>query len=136
MTIVDTTIWIDYLGGVTNPHTVWLDRHLDQERFGITDLILCEVLQGVRDDASFRRVRREMSRFEVFSTGGEGLAVLSAQNYRRLRATGITVRKTIDCLIASFCLLADHSLLHRDRDFDAFETHLNLRVVHPIERLR
>jgi predicted nucleic acid-binding protein len=72
-----------------------------------------------------------MSRFEIFETGGEDLAVVSAQNYRLLRTHGHTVRKTIDCLIATFCLIQGHSLLHRDRDFDAYEKHLGLQVIHP-----
>jgi predicted nucleic acid-binding protein len=86
MTIVDTTVWIDYLGGTANSHTDWLDRELNQQRLGLTDLILCEVLQGVSGDSAFRRVRRDLSKFEVFDTGGELLAVASAQNYRSLRA--------------------------------------------------
>ena len=131
MTIVDTTVWIDYLAGTANPHTQWLDRELNQQRLGLTDLILCEVLQGIRGDSTFARILRDLSRFEVFDTGGETLAVASAQNYRFLRARGHTVRKTIDCLIATFCLSGGHVLLHRDRDFDLFEKHLGLLVVHP-----
>jgi predicted nucleic acid-binding protein len=131
MTIVDTTVWIDYLGGTANPHTDWLDRELNQQRLGLTDLILCEILQGIRGDSTFTRVRRDLSRFEVFDTGGEALAVASAQNYRSLRSRGQTVRKTIDCLIATFCLTEGHTLLHRDRDFDPFEKYLGLRVLHP-----
>ena len=131
MTIVDTTVWIDYLGGTANPHTEWLDRELNQQRLGLTDLILCEILQGIRGDATFTRVRRDLSKFEVFETGGEALAVASAQNYRALRSHGHTIRKTIDCLIATYCLTEGHSLLHRDHDFDPFEKHLGLRVLHP-----
>jgi len=131
MTIVDTTVWIDYLAGTANPHTQWLDRELNQQRLGLTDLILCEVLQGIRGDSTFARIRRDLSRFEVFDTGGETLAVASAQNYRFLRARGHTIRKTIDCLIATFCLSGGHVLLHRDRDFDLFEKHVGLLVVHP-----
>lgn len=131
MTIVDTTVWIDYLRGTANPHTDWLDRELSRERLGLTDLILCEVLQGIRADPMFTRVRRELLRFEVFDTGGADLAVAAARNYRTLRSSGHTVRKTIDCLIATFCLMERHSLLHRDHDFDPFEKHLGLRVVHP-----
>jgi predicted nucleic acid-binding protein len=131
MVIVDTTVWIDYLGGTANPHTDWLDRELSQQRLGLTDLILCEVLQGIREDSLFARVRRDLLKFEVFSTGGKELAIASAINYRALRARGCTVRKTIDCLIATFCLTNGHGLLHRDRDFDFFEEHLGLRVLHP-----
>jgi len=73
MVIVDTTVWIDYLTGVRNSETDWLDRELDQQRLGLTDLILCEVLQGIRDDASFGRALREFRRFEIFETGGTEL---------------------------------------------------------------
>jgi predicted nucleic acid-binding protein len=131
MTIVDTTVWIDYLRGAANPHTDWLDRELNRQRLGLTDLILCEILQGIGGESAFMRVRRDLSRFEVFDTGGEALAVAAARNYRSLRSSGHTVRKTIDCLIATFCLLERHSLLHLDHDFDPFEEHLGLRVVHP-----
>ena len=131
MVIVDTTVWIDYLAGTVNAQTDWLDRQLNQQRLALTDLILCEVLQGIRGDATFTRVRRDLSKFEVFDTGGEKLAVAAARNYRILRARGHTVRKTIDSLIATFCLSGGHTLLHRDRDFDPFEKHLGLRVLHP-----
>jgi hypothetical protein len=128
--IVDSTVWIDYLAGIANPYTEWLDNAL-QQPLGLTDLILCEVLQGIRDEFTFRRIRREFTRFTIFPSGGEDLAVASAQNYRFLRARGYTVRKTIDCLIATFCLREGHSLLHRDRDFDPFEQDLGLQVIHP-----
>jgi predicted nucleic acid-binding protein len=131
VTLVDTTVWIDFLAGVHNAQTLWLDREMDYQRLGLTDLILCEVLQGVRGDALFLETERQMLRFEVYSTGGVELATASARNYRQLRARGITVRTTIDCLIASFCILNGHSLLHRDRDFDPFEEYLGLWVVHP-----
>jgi predicted nucleic acid-binding protein len=131
MTIVDTTVWIDYLAGTTNPHTEWLDRELRLRRLGLTDLVLCEVLQGIQGDSEFVRVQSELSRFKVFATGGEDLAVASARNYRFLRSHGCTVRKTIDCLIATFCLMDGHSLLHRDRDFEPLEKYLGLHTIHP-----
>ena len=131
MTIVDTTVWVDYLRGVANPHTDWLDRELSQQRLGLTDLILGEILQGIRGNSTFNRVRRDLSKFEIFNTGGEQLAVASAQNYRSLRAGGHTIRKTMDCLVATFCLANGHFLLHRNQDFDPFEKYLGLRVVHP-----
>lgn len=131
MVIVDTTVWIDYLRGTENPETAWLDRELTRQRLGLTDLILSEVLQGVRGDAAFVQVRDELLGFQVFETGGKELAIASALNYRVLREKGLTVRRTIDCLIATFCLQAGHELLHRDRDFDGFEKGLGLRVVHP-----
>jgi predicted nucleic acid-binding protein len=95
MTIVDTSVWIDYLRGVANPHTNWLDRELERQRLGLTDLILCEVLQGIREDAAFRQVRRTLRQFEIFPTGGEALAVASAQNYRALRANGHTSERPL-----------------------------------------
>ena len=131
MVIVDTTVWIDYLGGAANPETAWLDQALHRERLGLTDLILCEVLQGIRDDATFTQVREGLLKFHVFASGGPDLAVAAARNYRTLRQRGFTIRKTIDCWIATFCLLSGHTLLHRDRDFDTFENVLGLHVVHP-----
>jgi predicted nucleic acid-binding protein len=130
MVIVDTTVWVDYLRGAENPETRWLDSRLERQRLGLTDLILCEVLQGIRDHGEFARARADLLKFQVFHTGGSGLAVAAAQNYRELREQGYTVRKTIDCLIATFCLQAKHELLHRDRDFDCFEKVLGLGVVH------
>ncbi len=131
MVIVDTTVWIDYFGGVINGETVWLDRALGRDRLGLTDLILCEVLQGVRSEAAFVHVLDELMKLRVFTAGGPELAVTAAHNYRILRQRGFTIRKTIDCWIATFCLLSGHKLLHRDRDFDMFETVLGLQVVHP-----
>ncbi len=131
MVIVDTTVWIDFFGGIVNRETAWLDQALPRERLGMTDLILSEVLQGIRDEASFRRVRDELMKLKIFAAGGPSLAIASAQNYRTLRQRGFTVRKTIDCWIATSCLLSGHKLLHRDRDFDPFEKELGLQVIHP-----
>jgi predicted nucleic acid-binding protein len=128
--IVDTTVWVDYFRGLRNPESDWLDRELDRQRLGLTDIILCEVLQGVQDDSTAADVERRLRKLEVFETGGVELATDAARNYRVLRARGHTVRKTIDCLIATFCIRERHSLLHRDRDFDAFETYLKLSVIH------
>jgi len=130
MVIVDTTVWVDYFRGVRTPQTMWLNSELEHQRLGITDLILCEVLQGIRDDQQFSAVRRELLKLEVFTMGGIELALAAAQNYRKLRARGYTVRRTIDCLIATFCLLHDHALLHNDRDFEPFERVFGLRVLH------
>ena len=131
MVIVDTTVWIDYLGGLATPHTAWLDRELDRQRLGLTDVILCEVLQGVRDDRRFGEALNALLSFEIFTPGTVELAIAAARNYRALRARGRTVRTTVDSLIATFCLRDGHVLLHNDRDFDAFEEVLDLRVVHP-----
>ena len=131
MVIVDTTVWIDYFRGRRTAQTQWLDHALGVTRMGLCDLILCEILQGTSSDADATDVLAEMSSFDLFDTGGMDLAVESARNYRRLRARGHTVRKTIDCLIATLCLREGHELLHNDRDFDPFEAVLGLRVIHP-----
>ncbi|OFW38980.1 MAG: twitching motility protein PilT [Acidobacteria bacterium RIFCSPLOWO2_12_FULL_67_14b] len=131
MVIVDSTVWVDYFNGQENPETDWLDAHLPGQRLGLTTLILCEVLQGVRNERRAAVVQAELLRLEVFPSGDASLAIAAARNYRALRSRGRTVRKTIDVLIATFCLQGQHSLLHRDRDFDAFEELLGLLVVHP-----
>jgi hypothetical protein len=129
--IVDTTVWIEYFSGLSNGETDWLDAELDRQRLGLMDLILCEVLQGVRHESAADNLERQLLKLNVFETGGINLAREPARNYRMLRSRRHTVRKTIDCLIATFCIHEQHSLLHRDRDFDAFEKFLDLSVVHP-----
>lgn len=131
MIIVDTTVWVDYLRGTHTPHADWLEAQLTSERLGLTDLILCEVLQGITTDSRFKAVQTELLKFAVFETGSIEIAVEAALNYRRLRTAGRTVRKTIDSLIATFCLLEGHALLHNDRDYDPFEDVLGLKVIHP-----
>ncbi len=130
MVIVDTTVWVDYFRGVANPETDWVHAALERQRLGLTDLILCEVLQGVRDDVVAKAVERELLELEVFDTCGVDLAREAARNYRTLRTRGHTVRKTIDCVMATFCIREQHSLMHRDRDFDPFEKFLELSVIH------
>jgi len=130
MIIVDTTVWIDYLRGSRNAETDWLEAHLTRERLALTDLILCEVLQGTTTVRDFQSVHTELLKFEIFETGTIRVALEAASNYRRLREAGRTVRRTIDTLIATFCLLEGHSLLHRDRDYDPFEEMLGLNVIH------
>jgi len=129
--IIDTTVWIDYLRGVSNSETDWVHAELDRQRLGLTDLILCEVLQGVRDESQAKDVERQLLKLEVFPGGGVDVAKDAARHYRLLRSRGHTVRKTVDCLIAAFCIREQHSLLHRDRDFDPFEKFLELPVIHP-----
>ena len=131
MVIVDTTVWVDYLRGERNAHTDWVDAQLGLQPLGLTDIILCDVLQGVPDEAAAAAIERQFTRFHVFNLGGADLARATANNYRTLRRQGKTVRKMIDCLSASFCLREGHSLLHRDRDFDVFEQLLDLSVIHP-----
>lgn len=131
MVIVDTSVWIDFLNDTITPETNWLDLQLTEQRLGVLDLIVCEVLQGLSTEAEAAEVLRDLGRFELFETGGLDLATTAARNYRSLRRQGKTVRKTIDGLIATFCLNGGHSLLHCDTDFTPFEEHLGLQVVHP-----
>ena len=131
MLVVDTSVWIDYFNGVENPQTDFLNTILDKTPIFIGDLILAEVLQGFRYDPDFEKVRRTLGKFMQDSMVNPTLAVQSARNYRFLRQKGITVRKTIDSLIATYCIENDHELLHNDSDFDGYEEHLGLRVVHP-----
>ena len=130
MVIVDTTVWIDYFRDARNAEVQWLEAELERQRLGMVDIILCEVLQGIPDQRTFDSVFAELSRCEIFPTGGTEFAVAAARNFRILRQRGHTVRKTVDCLIATFCLREGHSLLHRDRDFDPFEKGLGLSVIH------
>lgn len=130
MVIVDTSVWVDFLNAVTNPETEWLDLHMDHERIGLTTIILTEVLQGLRNDQEAAAVHSELLKFEIIEAHDISLAVEAARHYRVLRQAGRTVRKTVDLLIATYCIQQDHSLLHRDRDFDVFEQ-LGLSVIHP-----
>jgi len=129
--LVDSSVWIDYFNGRATPEADLLDRLLGAERLLIGDLIFAEVLQGFRSESDFSRVLRLLGTLEFSPMVGREIAILAAQNYRRLRARGVTVRKTIDALIATFCIARSHVLLHSDRDFDAFERHLGLGVLRP-----
>lgn len=131
MVIVDTSVMIDYLAGRTNPHTHWLNLQIPSQRIGITSMVQMEVLQGIRDDRRWESTIELLNIFEIFETGSSELALAAAQNFRVLRKTGITIHTSIDCLIATFCMQERYELLHNDRDFDAFEEHLGLRVIHP-----
>jgi predicted nucleic acid-binding protein len=129
--VIDTSVWIDFLNGVATSESDWLDRQLPRQRLGVVDLVVCEVLQGLSSEKEAAVVQRELERLLVFSTGGLDLAVAAARNYRLLRRKGRAVRKTVDCVIATFCLMQGHALLHCDRGFDVFERELGMRVVHP-----
>jgi len=131
MLVVDSTVWVDYFNGVRNPQTDYLDQIADKTPILIGDLILAEVLQGFREDVDFEKARRAFGRYMQVEMINPELAVQSARNYRMLRKKGITVRKTIDSLIATYCIENGHDLLHNDSDFDGYEKHLGLRVVHP-----
>lgn len=131
MLVVDTSVWVDYFNGVENPQTDFLHSALETTPILIGDLILAEVLQGFRHDPDFEKVRRALGRFIQESMVTPELAVQSARNYRFLRQKGVTFRRTIDSLIATFCIENDHQLLHNDGDFEGYEEHLGLRVIHP-----
>ena len=131
MVIVDTTVWVDYLNGQNNAETDWLDREIGREEIALTDLILGEVLQGIRNEKDFEEFGKQLMAFEIFPAGGVELALQAAANFREFRKKGFTVRKTIDCWIATFCIREGYQLLHRDRDYDVFERNLALRVIHP-----
>ena len=129
MVIADTSVWVDHLADRGTPQVAALRELLPQDVVGIGDLILSEVLQGVRHERQFQDFRRRLLALEVFHMGGTDLAVKAAENCRALRSRGITFRGTVDCLIATFCIESRQVLLHNDRDFDAFEQHLGLRVL-------
>lgn len=131
MVIVDTSVLVNYFSGRIDLNTEWLNQPDNLGLVGITDLILAEILQGIRDEDSFSETLNALGRFAIFETGNRNLAVAAARNYRTLRRSGLTIRSTIDCLIATFCIETGHQLLHSDRDFDGFERHLGLQVFHP-----
>lgn len=130
MIVVDSSVWVDFFNGTKNKQTDLLDDLLGRERILIGDIILTEVLQGFRRDAEFQRARELLEALEFQAMLGKEMAFRSAENYRKLRKAGTTVRKTIDVIIATFCIAGGHELLHSDRDFDAMEKHLSLKVVH------
>lgn len=129
MILVDSSVWIDFFRNQPTAQAQWLDKNLGVEGFVVGDLILAEVLQGFKDDRGFNEARRLLGRLEQVTLGGEELAVEAARNFRKLRARGITVRGTIDVIIATRCLVGGLRLLHSDRDFDTFKAHLGLQVV-------
>jgi len=129
MIIVDSSVWVDYFNGNNTHETESLDGLLGKSPIGIGDLILCEVLQGFPRDKEFSLAKNHLLKLQIFEVGGRDTALKAAENYRLLRRKGLTVRRTIDCLIATFVIESGFSLLHNDRDFDPFETHLGLSVV-------
>lgn len=129
MIVIDSSVWIAHLRNAETAPVLTL-RNLDGERdILVGDLILLEVLQGARDDRHAALIERNLRQFTVVSMLGERLAVQAARNYRLLRARGITIRKTVDVIIGSFCIAGGHALLHDDRDFDPMVEHLGLRIV-------
>lgn len=129
MIVADTSAWIDYFRGVAAPHTDALDRALSESRIIIGDLILAELLQGFSSEREFQIAKQLMEGLEYRDFVGRDMAMAAAQNYRVLRRQGITVRKAIDVLIATFCMENGFGLIHNDRDFDPMEQLLGLRVL-------
>ena len=129
MILVDSSVWIDYFKGTSTAQAEKLDRLLGHEPLAIGDLILTEVLQGFDIERDFNDARRMLTSLMVVELGGQEIAIQAAKNFRALRRFGVTVRKTIDSVIATRCIEDGYDLLHNDRDFDPFAEHLGLRVV-------
>jgi len=127
--LVDSSAWIDYFKGTITTQTDSLDRLLGRQVLAVGDLILVEVLQGFDDERDFKNALRILTSLPVVELGGEEIAIQAAKNFRSLRKLGVTVRKTIDTVIATRCIESGYQLLHNDRDFDPFEKHLGLRVL-------
>jgi predicted nucleic acid-binding protein len=125
--LVDSSVWIEYFNGKKNSHTDYLDEILGSELVGIGDLMLTEVLQGFRSDSVFKTAKALLVDLPIFEIVGQERAIKAAENYRFLRNKGITVRKTVDNLIATFCIDQQLPLLFADKDFVPFVKHFGLR---------
>ena len=130
MLVVDSSVWIDFFNARNSVARHELRRllHDGHTRLVVPDLVLYEVLRGFRDERALRQARLLLQTLSVESCGGEDIALAAAEHYRLLRARGITVRSSIDVMIAAFCIEQDYLLLHSDRDFDAIAAHRGLRV--------
>jgi predicted nucleic acid-binding protein len=126
--LVDSSVWIAHLRGQRTPAAAKLEELVTREPILVGDLILLEILQGARDEANAARIERLLRRFTLVPLLDADLAPIAARNVRSLRKLGVTVRKTADIIIGSFCIENDFLLLHQDRDFDPMEKHLGLRV--------
>jgi predicted nucleic acid-binding protein len=126
--LVDSSVWIDYFKGTTTEQTEKLNRLLGSELLAIGDLNLAEVLQGFARERDFNQARRMLTSLVVVDLAGQEIAIQAGRNFRKLRRLGITVRKTIDTIIATRCIESGYELLYSDRDFDPFAEHLGLRV--------
>ncbi|OEU78190.1 MAG: twitching motility protein PilT [Desulfobacterales bacterium S5133MH4] len=131
MIMVDSSVWIDYFNGLPTWQTDLLDNYLSHIPVVIGDLILTEVLQGFRSDKDYETARIFLRALPFCQMGGYNVAIQSAQNYRLLRKAGVTIRKTIDMIIATFCIMEGFTLLHNDRDFDPMASHLPLKACTP-----
>ena len=127
MILVDSSVWIEYFNGIENVNTDYLDEILGSEPVGIGDLMLTEVLQGFRTDSGYKTAKRLLTDLPILEIVGTERAIRAAENYRLLRKKGVTVRKTIDTLIATFCIDQQYPLLFTDRDFAPFVRHLGLK---------
>jgi predicted nucleic acid-binding protein len=131
MILVDSSVWIDYFNGYKTWQTNLLDNLLSDVPIIIGDLILAEILQGFRSDNDFESAKSYLSDLPFRGMGGYQVAVKSAQHFRILRKKGVTVRKTIDVIIGTYCILEGLPLLHDDRDFDPMVSHLSLKILRP-----
>jgi predicted nucleic acid-binding protein len=129
MILVDSSVWIDFFRGTASPQAERLDSLLGREPLLIGDLILAEVLQGFTSERDFNHAHRLLGSLDLIEIGGRDIAVQAARNFRTLRVLGVTIRKTIDTLIATRCIEDGLSLLHCDRDFEPFIEHLGLESV-------
>ncbi len=129
MIVVDTSVWVDYFNDSITPESDALDEALGQQEIILGDIILTEVLQGFREDDHFVRARRLLQPFPVVTMLGSALAVSSAEHYRVLRKRGVTIRKTIDVIIGTYCIAYGLPLLYADRDFDVMVRYLGLQAV-------
>lgn len=129
MTIVDSSVWIDYFKGKITRETELLDQLLGSVQLGIGDLIFIEVLQGFSVDSDYYTAKSLLETLSFFSFGGKSIATKSAENYRLLKKKGFTVKKTIDVIIATACLEHDFTLLHADHDFVPFVNHFGLKTL-------
>jgi predicted nucleic acid-binding protein len=129
MILVDSSVWIDYFNGKVTEKTDWLDFAIGDKEIIVGDIILTEVLQGFQNDTDFRTAQKLLSDFPFMEMLGQDLAIKSALNYRFLRKNGVTVRKTIDVMIGTFCVHYHFALLHDDRDFEPMEKYLKLKSV-------
>lgn len=127
MILVDSSVWIDYFRGTATPQAEKLDSLLGVEPVATGDLILAEVLQGFSSERDFNQTKKLMTSLVIVDLGGLELAIQAARNFRTLRALGVTVRKTIDTVIATRCIESGLALLYSDSDFDPFVEHLGLR---------
>jgi predicted nucleic acid-binding protein len=127
--LVDSSVWIDFFRNEPSPQAEWLDKNLGEQSLLVGDLILAEVLRGFKSDRGFSEARRLLANLDQVTLCGEELAVQAARNFRKLRHLGVTVRGTVDVIIATRCIADGYRLLHSDRDFEAFEKHLGLQGV-------